>query len=719
MRFFVSAAFLVSGIIVSAQEPSQISRDLIEQRIETVFEQIGDETEIDLTNLFDLLNNYLQSPLSITPANLSELASLQLLSDVQITALSKHLNRYGPLLSLYELQVVDGFDRATIDMIRPFVTVGGQKDRDRTSLKEMLANGTSELLVRSITTIEERKGYYYRDNLFGKDYTDPDGDPLPDYEDDDILDSLQSNGKVYLGSPYKFYTRYRFKYRNNISFGITAEKDEGEEFFRGSQPDGFDFYSAHLFLRDIGPLKNLALGDYQAQFGQGLTFWSGLGFASKSSYTMNVKRNARGLSPYASVNENQFLRGIAATYAWKDLEFTGFYSKKKLDANLNSDPIDNLEPDALIITSFQQDGLHRRPIELVKKDAIDERIFGGNLKYAKNSFSAGVTAVHVDFGAELQRNTQAYNQFEFQGRENTTVGADFSWVHRNMNAFGEIARSARGGLGYLAGILLAPDRIVSISVLHRHYDRDFHGLYSIGFAEGSRPWNEQGTYFGLEIKPKREWSVNAYYDQFDFPWLRFQTDAPSAGSEWLVQVTHRPSRKVELYARVRKQDKARNAVNIDEGIDPLIRVQQTNYRLNVSYKVSKSVTLRTRMEGIDFNREDRSLDHGFLIYQDFIHRPLGSPLQLTFRMALFDTESYDARIYAYESELVGVYSILPYYGRGMRWYGMAKLKIKRRADLWVRYGSFIYNDRDRISSSLQEISGNRRSDIKVQLRLKF
>lgn len=719
MRIRFGICLIVATLHASAQEPESVSQDLIEQRIEVVFEQLGDEADVDLTNLFDLLNDYMRRPLNINKAELGELASLQLLNDVQITALAKHIERHGPLLSLYELQVIPGFDPATIDRIRPFISVGGMSGRDQFSLKEILKNGRSELMIRSITNIEERRGFADRDNLFGQEYMDPDGDPLPDYTDPSIVDSLRTNGKVYLGSPYKLYTRYRFRYRNNISFGITAEKDEGEEFFKGSQPDGFDFYSAHLFLRDIGPFKNLAVGDYLAQFGQGLTFWSGLGFASKSSYTMNIKRNARGLLPYASVNENQFLRGAAATYEWKGIDFTAFYSNKRLDANINEEEVDDFNPDAVFITSFQQDGFHRRPIELEKKDAIEERIYGGNVKYVKNGLSIGATAAHVNFGAELKRNTFAYNQFEFQGSENTTMGADISWVYRNMNVFGEVSRSANGGLGYLAGMLIAPDKIASLAILHRHYDRDFHGLYSIGFAEGSNPWNEQGTYLGLEIKPKREWILNAYYDQFDFPWLRFQTDGPSGGSEWLVQLTHRPSREVEIYARVRKQDKARNAIGTEVGIDPLVRIEQTNYRLNVRYKVSRSITLRTRMEAIDFDREDRKLDHGFMIYQDFIHRPLSSPLQLTLRLAMFDTDSYDARIYAYENELVGVYSIFPYFGRGIRWYAMTKVKIKRRADLWVRYGAFIYNDRSVISSGLQEISGNRRSDIKVQLRVKF
>ena len=179
---------------------------------------------------------------------------------------------------------MDGLDNATLEIMRPFVTVSGEGS-SRTSLKEMLANGKSEFLFRTQINIEQRKGFLGGGDPFNSPYRDPDGDPLPDVDDPHVLDSLRANNKVYLGSPWKAYARYRFKYRRNLDFGITAEKDEGEEFFKGSQKQGFDFYSAHLFLRNIGPIKAVAIGDYQAQFGQGLVFSSGLSFARKSAYT--------------------------------------------------------------------------------------------------------------------------------------------------------------------------------------------------------------------------------------------------------------------------------------------------------------------------------------------------------------------------------------------------------------------------------------------------
>ncbi|MBK8413789.1 MAG: hypothetical protein IPL22_04265 [Bacteroidetes bacterium] len=62
-----------------------------------------------------------------------------------------------------------------------------------------------------------------------------------------------------------------------ISWGFTADKDAGEQFFKGNQKRrGFDFYTAHFAIRNVGPFALIAIGDYQVGYGQGLTLSSGL-----------------------------------------------------------------------------------------------------------------------------------------------------------------------------------------------------------------------------------------------------------------------------------------------------------------------------------------------------------------------------------------------------------------------------------------------------------
>lgn len=717
-------ALLIGAMTLRAQEISPELRDLIEQRISTLAEQLGDESDVDLSALADQLTDRLSDPINLNHTDADELGSLYLLTDIQINAILAHIQRFGKFISIYELQTVDGLDLATLELLRPFVTVSGEGS-SRTSLKEMLASGKSEVLMRTQINIEQRKGFIggHRDP-FNSPYRPAEGSILPNVDDPQVYDSLRANSKVYLGSPWKVYARYRFKYRRNLDFGITAEKDEGEEFFKGSQKQGFDFYSAHLFLRDIGPMKAVAIGDYQAQFGQGLVFSSGLSFARKSAYTMNISKNAAGLSPYASVNENQFLRGAGATMDFGNhFKGTAFISRKKYDANVQAGTdtsATGFNADETTFSSFLEDGYHRTNTELRKKDALEEFIYGGHIRYKRTGWSIGATGAQVNFDNTLVKtSTLPYNQFEFQGNSNTTYGFDWNAVYRNLTWFGEGARSANGGMAGVTGLLVALDKRLSLAMLYRNLERNFNGLYSSAFAEGSNPWNEHGLYMGIELKPSRKWVFNAYYDQFTFPWLRYQTNGLSNGYEALGQLTWTPSRAVQIYVKARTQLKPINTTETVSGVLPLVDSKQNNYRFNASYRVSSGVTLRTRIESVDFVRGDNPVSHGFLIYQDLIHRPKQGRLEFTGRIALFSTDSYDSRIYAFESDVPGVFSLPPIYGRGMRWYAMARWSVARHVDLWARYGISMFTDRDVISSGLQEISGSHKSDLKMELRVKF
>src|SRR5690606_24156647 len=271
----------------------------------------------------------------------------------------------------------------------------------------------------------------------------------------------------------------------------------------------------------------------------------------------------------------------------------------------------------------------------------------------------------------------------------------------------------------ITGLLVALDKRLSLALLYRDLQRDFQGLHSGAMAESSNPWNERGLYAGIEIKPNRKWVFNAYFDQFNFPWLRFQTNGLSHGHEVLGQLTWTPDRRTQLYVKARTQVKPRNSAEAMPGVLPLVATRQDNYRLHASYRVSPDVTLRTRVERVNYQRGEGPVMQGFMLYQDVIHRPMMGKLEFTGRVAVFATDSYDARLYAFEPAVPGVFSLPPIYGRGMRTYAMLRWSVARNVDLWARYGITLYTDRTRIGSGMQEIGGDSRSDLKLQLRVKF
>lgn len=691
---------LCSSTLLFGQVEEGVDRgNIIEQRIEQIAEAAEDEN-LDYTTLFEQLAVFLDFPLNLNSATVDDLYGLGLLTNDQILNLLDYREKYGSLFSIYELAYIDGWEEATADLIAPFVTVQAVSEREKITFAKLRDYGKHELVVRWQRILEDQVGY----------------SPISEEE-------LEDNPNArYLGSPDKLFARYRYRYGDRISFGMTAEKDNGEEFFRGSQPNGFDFYSGHVYLKDFGTVKQLAIGDYQAQFGQGLTFWSGLGFNRKSSFTVSTAQAGRGITPYTSINENLFLRGGAVTLNHGKFDFTAFYSGKRIDGNLAE-----LEPDSLdlgdpevLISSFQESGFHRRPSEIEDKDAIFQEHYGGHLSFRSNNLRLGVTAAHMRLDGRIDLNTQEYSQFRFSGTENTAIGANYSWRIENFLIFGETSRSANGAIATLNGVNIEMNPRLLVNITQRHYERDFQGVASIGFGEGTTVENESGVYLGIEFRPFKRWKVNAFIDQFKFPWLRFQTDAPSNGYDFFTQLEYQASGRTNIYLRYRDRLRQLNTREEDiEGADFLVQNPRRNLRLNFSHRVSRSIRLRSRVELSEFRRGEEPISRGFMAYQDVIWSLDKIPLRVAARYALFDTDNFDSRIYAYENDVLYFFSIPAYAGRGSRAYILLKYDLGRNVDIWLRWAQSYFTDRQVVGSGLEEIDGNTRTEVKFQVRYKF
>ena len=282
------------------------------------------------------LVHFLKDPLNLNYADEGQLQELKLLSPMQISNLISYRNLLGNFINIYELQAIPGWDVTLIKLIRPYVTVNNKADVFN-SLGSRLKNGENTLLVRGTQVLEKSKGY--------------------------LLDSSVATN-FYPGSPQKILVRYKYIFKNLLQYGITAEKDAGEQFFKGAQKNGFDFYSAHFFVRNLGIIKSLAIGDFTVNLGQGLTQWQGLAF-KKSSDVLNIKRQSDVLRPYNSAGEIAFNRGVGITLKKNNWEATGFVSYRKLDANFNVDTL-NFED---FVSSLQNSGYHRTASEVADKSS--------------------------------------------------------------------------------------------------------------------------------------------------------------------------------------------------------------------------------------------------------------------------------------------------------------------------------------------------------------
>lgn len=693
MRFLITfcilaIAFESIGQGVLPEEKVQI----IEERVDFLLES-NEGGDNDYTSLFEQLEYYFEHPLNLNSASRIDLLDLGIFNEIQINNLFNHINKHGKIMTVEELQSIDGFNLDFIRLIRPFVKVSSNIDRPNLNPKTILEEGSSSYFIRYTRVLEEQFGY---SAISEEEY-------------------LENPNSRYLGSQDKLFSRYRFNYANNVSFGFTTEKDAGEEFFKGSQKNGFDFYSAHLYLQGLGTVNRIAIGDFQAQFGQGLTFWSGLAFG-RTPDIFTLKRNAPKLRPYTSVQEDLFLRGAGVSVVYKSLEFTTFFSSHNVDGNvIGTDTLTNED----IVSTLTEDGFHRTPNELMNKNNIENRFIGGNLEFRQRNLSIGLTAVHNEIDANFSPQSRTYNQFDRLDNENSNFGIDYSYLYKNANFFGEISKSVDGGYAMTNGALIVLNQNLSLAIQHRRFERDFRPIQSNAIGESSNNSNERATFIGINTSPIKHFTISAFVDRFEYDWLRFQTDGPSHGFRYLFQLTYKPKKAFETYFRFRQRTRDRNSTTTESGIDELLVENLNNYRFHLSYQITKSIKLKSRIEFSNYQLGDLNDERGFLIYQDINYKQLSVPLSFSIRYAIFDTESFNSRIYAYENDVLYAFSVPAFNGRGSRFYITTKYHVNRNIDLWLRYANTYFADRTEIGSGKERINGNTRNEIKAQLRIKF
>jgi hypothetical protein len=653
-----------------------------EQQLENLTDVEQAETEDD--SYLQQLEQYRRNPINLNAAEASELRELRILTDLQIANLISYRRLLGKFISIYEIQAIPTWDVSTLRKLLPFITIDLP-----VSLKDDFVNrfngGNHSLLFRFTQVLEQAKGF---DNA--------------------------TTGTKYSGSPQRLFFRYRYTFKNLLQYGLAGDKDAGEQFFKGAQNKGFDFYSFHLFARNIGNIKALALGDFTVNMGQGLIQWQSLAF-KKSVDVMGVKRQSTVLRPYNSGGEFNFNRGAGITFKKGRIETTAFASIRQLSANFVADTI-NFED---YISSFQTSGYHRTEAEIADRNKLRQISYGGTIKYTGNGWHIGINAVNYQFSNPVQKRDEPYNIFAISGKSWYNLSVDYSYTYKNFHFFGEAAADKNFNKAFLNGLLISVDSRVDVSVVHRSITQDYQSINGNAFTENVYLNNERGLYAGITIRPAIAWRLDAYADIYKFPWLKNQVDAPSYGKDFLAQLTYTPNKQVELYTRFRNETKQSNQTDNTTVTNYLVNLPKQNWRTQISYKINPVIALRNRIEIVWYDRNGTSSENGFLTFFDFIYKPLMKPFSGVLRLQYFETDGYNSRLYAYENDVLYSYSIPVFYDKGYRYYMTLNYDMTKNISFWIRCAQTIYRDKAVIGSGLDEIKGNRKTEIKIQLRCLF
>ena len=623
------------------------------------------------------LSNRLHEPVNINVATKRQLEEFPFLTELQIENILAYVYIHGQMQTVYELQLVEAMDKRTIELLLPFVCVKVVEDDFRyPSLKTILKYGRQEVLTRMDVPFYTRKGYE----------------------------------KYYQGPAIYHSLRYNFRYGDYFQAGIVGEKDEGEPFFALQDKKGYDYYSFYCLFKNLGKLKSLALGNYKLSFGQGLVLSTDFRLGKTFSMSTSEYRTG-GIRRHGSTDEYNYFRGAAATVELlRFLKLSVFYPHRSMDGVIKDGEI----------TSVYKTGLHRTEKEADKMNAFTMQLMGGNLTYEKNKLKVGVTGVYYFFNHPYEPDLKKYAKYNLYGNDFYNLGVDYKYRLGKLVWVGEGAVGKQGYalLNQLKYILLTGYQLL---LIHRYYSHDYWSFFGRSFGEGSTPQNENGWYLAAEATPLAHWKFFAALDMFSFPYWKYRISKPSQGIDGMFQVVYSPRRNLTAYLNYRYKRKERDV----SGTEGKITLPVCHHKLRCRFTyMPGGFVYRTTIDYNHFRQQDGAGysfkgKQGWQCTQSCAYTFSDFPLGVSVQGTYFDTDDYDSRVYSSEKGLLYTFYTPSYYGEGFRYSAHVRCDMNKTFMFLVKFGQTVYRNRESIGSGNDLIAGNKKTDLQMQLRIKF
>jgi len=668
--FFYSVIFSVP-VALSAQKLQSVDTLKVSEDVswEKLFET-GTEDE-ENSSTIDEAEQIEDNPLNLNTATLEELHRIPVLTNMIASRIIAR-RKLALFTSVDELITVEGVTPEILSFIRPYVRI--RKMREKSYMAGVL-------LSRVSSEIEKRKGFM---------------------------------NDAYPGSPLKILNKIRLAVGDKevplastistIEVGALTEKDPGERSIANFS-GGFGCISLPVFSTQI------IIGNYQVEAAEGLIFWRASAMSKGSNVIAPTCKNGSGIHPYLSTDENSFLQGIAASLEFSSVHFQMFYSNKPVNAT-----IDSLGQ----ISSTDQSGLFRTENELHKQKSTRETLIGCRaIAYLCEGLKLGGTVYRTHFKNPLilkNGNGEITPQLWMQGM-------DISYTNRNIDLFTELAADRSHEIAMIGGMNYEPMTSLSVSFVVRKYPPEFQSIHGNAFGESGRDvQNENGVYVGVKVQPIDWVCVSTYYDQFNHPQPTQFIPAASHGNDFLALAECQITNTFQLAFRYKRKESPSTLDDYDlygRMMKQIIPRVQKYYRLTSELASSSYMQLSNRIEWTNIKYDGmKKSEHGILLSQTMKCTLLPS-LALRARVAIFETDSYDSRMYEYEDDLPRASSNPALYGRGLRWYLILQYNIFLKVDIGLKYSQTIKDDVTSLGSGLDEIKGHTQSLLAMQVDVRF
>ncbi|MGL4851797.1 MAG: helix-hairpin-helix domain-containing protein [Phocaeicola sp.] len=664
------------------------AQEELERYAEELLTRDDGMNEAALDNYLEELTDQLNQPLLINTITKEQLESFPFLTPQLVENILYYLYKYGPMLTEKELAMVEGMDQETIRYLLPYLSFEQPPQLLRTlKLNQALKYGKQQLLTRVDFPFQTKVGY--------QPYSQEEWAANPN--------------KRYLGYANYHNVRYRFQYSNQLYAGITMEKDAGEPFFSGLNKKGYDYYSLYLLIRNVGKINSLALGNYRLNYGYGLVINNDFSLGKSASLTAMEQRSTQ-IKRHSSTDEYNYLRGAAMSYRLTQRwSVDAFYSHRTHDGMVDNG----------VITSIKSDGYHRIVRDFERKNRFTNQLFGSHLGYNGKQMEVGITAVYNVFNRLLSPVDRGYNRYTPRGNWFANVGINYKGFWKRFTLLGETAVDKAGSIATLNRLSYSPNSETQWVVMNRFYDTRYYALTAQAVGEGSSVQNESGFYMGLQTRLLRLFKLSCYLDYFYFPWQKYLISKPGTdGIEAMGQLSYSPRYKLDMFIRYRYKNREKDVTGPDK-IKYTLPQETHRIRYQLSYSPYVNWVLKTTMDGVFIQKPFATSSTGYAIGQSVRYKFTTFPLQLDGSGVWFSTSDYDSRITLYEKSVLYAYSMPSFFYQGFRGALNARCEFYKQWLVELKYGCTYYSNREQISSGLELIEGNVKSDLIVQLSYKF
>lgn len=605
-----------------------------QEEIENEIEQLAINSTEQTNDPIESLPIEKQLKFNINTVTAEELSALMILKPQEIDAFIQHRKLYGKFINLLELQAIDKWDITIIKKTLPFLYFSTSSDK--INVKHSIAEGKHILLYR---TGGKSNSYTSKESWITKN---------------------------------RQLLNYKFKYKDLFQTGLMVEKDAGES-------NILDHYGLFVHLKNRGNMKDLLIGDFNINMGQGLIHWQGYAFG-RSSNLLGGYRQGYFIQPHTGTDENRFHRGIAIRFKKGKLELGGFAGRMKIDANVIKDSIMNQSS----VSSLLLSGLHRNEAEKADKNALTKISWGGKLKLHLTKGAVSLNFMQTRFSIPIQKRALPYNQFAIAGKRWNNISIDFAMPTKIGFLFSELGFDHQFDHALNIGLLKSLDPKLDISIIYRNMSPKYRAFESNCISSNSEAGNETGLLFSINLALPAKHSIEGFVDYYKNHWPGYTSDRPEIGNLFSIQYNWKPNKKTEISTRYQIEKRTGNQGYENNHTNQIGETNIHRWRTHISFTPIESFTIRWRNEIVKVKEDHTSLSTGQLSYLEFIFKPLAEPLSISLRYTFFSTDNYASRIYAYERDLSSFYSIPAHFNQGSRTYLLLQYNYKKAVKIQAK-----------------------------------